>query len=511
MLSISGRTTSDNSPTLSNGQPNGFLEPEAMHTRTTSHASVLRNPQSAGKMNLKNSLPDLRTAHKEPGKKVPPLPDTLGSTIPSSTSNRQDSGSSSGSASLPTIPDSEEPRDDGRNLPFVAVERSSYFHRTSVMTISKSLPRSLVCLVETARSILFSMGQLYQTLEHYMQGFERLSPKFQKVLDPANLNMLHLIHALDRFDNISPKSTPSPAVCRALVECCRDTISSLRKAVGLLTAQVAIQPVDDARFARWLILELYGVTAEISTAWQVMLPELESLKPFLHGSVLSKTSAFATNSDYSDLGPALRLRPGEIRVGRTRRHAGSFSSKDVEIGKDLPSYDIEPGLISGLAPRANGTTLRTPKRQVTAPVLPTLSNPNASSIYHSSSSSSSQPNLGLYHLRDGSQTSLHDSPKQGFESPSVTRTSIGRDVLQAVQTAVGIAPIVWDQIEDALSHVVAIQPSLREVLERARITTSKLAANVMDVLDGDSETDKRLLRENVRTFLKVCPVSLSGR
>jgi hypothetical protein len=77
--------------------------------------------------------------------------------------------------------------------------------------------------------------------------------------------------------------------------------------------------------------------------------------------------------------PSVRLRPAEVtQAGRTRtarRHAGSFSTKDVQIGKELPSYDIVPSMAGGLASDSQTPTLRTPKRQMTLPVV--TSTPNA--------------------------------------------------------------------------------------------------------------------------------------
>ncbi|KAF8969948.1 RAM signaling pathway protein-domain-containing protein [Flammula alnicola] len=524
---ISSNGSSDtfyvSSPTLSKALYEGQAEAEQMHIRTTSHASILRKPQPI-LMAGKKSLPDLRAVQKDSGKKIPPLPDVLNSgklsdeptTLPP-TSLRQDSGSSSGSVSYPTLTYPEESQiSEVRALPFVAVERSSYFQRSSTMVITESLPKSLICLLEIARSILFSMGQLHQTLEHSMHhgGFIRSSPKFKKVLDPANVNMLHLIRSLDRFDDVSRKSAPSPAVCRGLVECCRDTVTAFRKAVGLLITQIGLEPSDDPRFTRWLILELYGVIAEISVAWQAMIPEIEYLRPFLYSSVFSQSSTFSVSgsneAQAQDLGPAVRLRLGDSgtvvagRAGRARRHAGSFSSKDVEIGKELPSYDIVPSMTGGLATHTHTPMLRTPKRQVTVPIIPT----HGTSSLSYDPSSYFPPNAELHHFRQTSRISLHDpssimSPVTSLEYPASNRAFVSREVLQAVQSSVEIAPTVWDQIERALSDVVITKADLRENIEKARSATRNLARNIADLSEEDSEIDRRLLRENAHAFLKT--------
>lgn len=516
--SSSGDTFYMSSPTISKMTYKSSVEPEQMHLRTTSHASILRSKPLAVAVIPKKSLPDLRVAHKDFGKRVPPLPQSSYSGVvpdePSllpPASLRQDSEHSYGSQS-------EQSRiSDGRSHSFVAAERSSYFQRSSSLPSSNSLPKALACLIETARSVLFSMGQLHQTLDRSANygTFDRSSLKFKKALDPANMTMLHLIRALDRFDDVSQQSLPSPAICRGLVECCRDTISAFRKSLGLLISQIGLEPSSDARVLRWLVLELYGIHAEISLAWQAMSSELESLRPFLSGGLFSQISSTgAYHTQLQELKPALRLRSTDtigpqaaVKVGKARRHAGSFSFKDVQIGKELPSYDIVPSTTGGLATHTHTPTLRTPKRQITVPLL---SNPGTNGSYFPSTTSSSFPpsNDGYDHLRQHSRNSILDSPSlispiTPLEPPSTSRSYISRDVLQAVQTAVNVAPMVWDQIERALSDISVGDPEIRENLDNARSATRTLARNVADISDEDLEFDGKLLRENAYGFVKV--------
>ncbi|KAF9644079.1 hypothetical protein BDM02DRAFT_996071 [Thelephora ganbajun] len=58
-------------------------------------------------------------------------------------------------------------------------------------------------------------------------------------------NMLSLINAPDRSDAASRRSVPSPTVCQAVVESCRDTVSVFGKAVGVSTLQPKVLTMRD--------------------------------------------------------------------------------------------------------------------------------------------------------------------------------------------------------------------------------------------------------------------------
>ena len=392
------------------------------------------------------------------------------------------------------------------SLPLVTIERNSYFRRSSAMLLNNSLPRSLQCLLGTGRSILFAVSQLYQTLEQYAHHGvdERLSTIFKKVLEPANVHMLHLIKMLDRFHDISQKSIPSPAVCRGLVECCRDTVTVFRKAINLLTLQFGLDSCDDARFVRWLILEFYGITVEVAHAWRSMAPYLETLKPLLHANVSHShhhsyldfpplPSPNANGADPS-LAPAVRLRSNDpsvlipkARFGG-RRHAGSFSSKDLEIGKGLPSNDSAP--LRPVGSSSSRSALRAPKRQVTVPAL-------TSSQYPSSLTGSRES----LHLRQGSHNSVLSSAAPSPDLPS--KSFVNKDAYhQAVVDAISIAPTVWDQMEDALADILPSHPLVQKDIERARVVTAQLLDAVHRPAQSEP-TSNRNLRDTTRSFLKV--------
>lgn len=512
-------------------------------------------------------MPDLRTAKLNFSKRVPDLPSPAPPlrnmnediSIPSPLSLRKDSGSSasSGSRIARSVVKDTTQTSPTRPVPSMAFERNSYFRRISTLptaAISNTLPKPILCLLDAARSILFAVCQVYQTLEHYTLHAidDRLKSVLRKVLDPASADMMQLINSLDRFDAMSRKTLPPPAICRAVVESCKDTVAVFGKAVGVLALQLkVIATGDDVRYLRSMLLVLYGATAEVSCAWQAMVPHIESIKPLLRmkpfptPSPTGMLSGFDGSPDGAPANapflsdqppPVFRSRSANgiagsglsadvARTRTARRHAGSFSSKDVEIGKKLPSYDDVPvmsgGVVFGAA--THTPTLRTPKRQVSTPTAVNVlsATPTGTMIPVTASSSSGGEGSKSTHSRQGSQASLQASsassspsiapPKTTFlELPSTSKTQVDKEALRAVQEAVDVAPAVWDMMEDTLSDILAAKADVRESLDRACAVTRRLSEVIHAMQEGDSTADKKAaLREDAHVFLKVtsCRVS----
>nr|GAT53338.1 leucine-rich repeat-containing protein SOG2 [Mycena chlorophos] len=513
------------------------------HARNASYASgISRSSRDrATPLAGKKSMPDLRTAKLNFLKKMPELPPSKHhnynheDSFPSPQSLRKDSDSS-GSSAAPTRPFTKDaaqasPTRTAPPVPSMAFERNSYFRRVSKLpasTISNTLPTALISLMDSARSILFAMCQVYQSLEHYTihAPDDRLKSVLRKVLDPASTDMMQFINALDRFDAMSRKMLPSHTVCRGVVESCRDTVASFGKAVGVLSLQLkVIAGSDDVRYLRSMLLMLYGATAEVANAWQSMLPQIETIRPLLHPKSFPIPSPAVGSPDANgqylvspEQSPPPALRPQAGRTRMARRHAGSFSFKDVEMGKQMPSYDEPPlmsgGVISGVA--ATTPTLRATKRHLPAP----FTGPSdAGSRAHQSSQS---------HSRNGSQASLYASSSSAslsggasaqsspsipskapfLELPSSSKTQVDKEALQAIQTAVEVAPTVWDMMEQTLGD--ALDSEVRESLEGARAVTRRLADITRIIQEGgELPVDRKVLREDSNLFLKTV-VNLSN-
>jgi hypothetical protein len=493
------------------------FEPPPIHSRTASYAEGVRYPLAPTLLG-KKSLPDLRKVHGPTSDPVPALPfshsvldftgqDSLHRSPPSSisitpkfiTPSLSDTSDAGSTISL----------DDKRTS--MATERNSYFRRLSKLPLSNPLPQYLTNLAESARSLLFAMCQVYQSLEQYAALVidDRFSVVLRKVLDPAHFDMMQFIQALERFDSMSRSSLPPPTACRNLLERCRDCAIAFGKAVNVLVLRLQVDPGDDLRFSRWMLLEMYAATAEIAGAWKFMQCHSGSLKSYMR----PKDSPVQFSESVSGFDPPSQhtLRVGISARNRTaRRHAGSFSSKDVEIGKKLPSYEMSStftgGVLSGPAPHI--PTLRTPKRQATAPATSSAARaPLPLSFWNSSEERLKS------HIRHDSQKS---DPSYSPSSPSSTaklfftdlqgssKQKIDFEALNAIQNAVETAPKVWDMVADTvLSRPSQNEQEVHAVLEQARTVTVKLSEIMSKMHSGDLMSEKKLLQEDAQLFLRV--------
>ncbi|KAI0748324.1 RAM signaling pathway protein-domain-containing protein [Daedaleopsis nitida] len=448
--------------------------------------------------------------------------------------------------SITDEPVSASPVSIDRPIPSMDTERNSYFRRLSTLsaaTISKAIPESLLSVVDAVRGVLFALSQIYQTLQHYTVYAidERLSAVLQKVLGPASMYMSQLIHALDLFDASSRRALPSPAICRAVVENCRDNVTVFGKAVGMLSLQLKVLAKhDDVRYTRQMLLVLYGAMSEIAAAWQSMATRIDSVKPYLweirpppvsksHGSktpTLRSTSTAAadkprvpasapplTSSPFLPAHPPetpqrfyLRTNTAQrsLDLGKShisRRHAGSFSSKDVEIGKMLPSYvDPLPSLPSNLNGfNPNGVAHSTPTpatRTMRRLVLPLGQQPH-------------DQYMGS-HSRQGSQNSLlaasNSSPSLGGIVVSGTSTLVDRDLIGAMKGAVEAAPEIWELMDEMLDAEGAdARDDFREMLGRAKDVTARLRGSIAAVQEGthSQAVDGKALHDDAHIFVKT--------
>ncbi|KAG5635829.1 hypothetical protein H0H81_009994 [Sphagnurus paluster] len=555
-LGILGTFSADNSPTQSlesylpspadseSYESISRLNPGEgqQHLRGVSYGGGLQ-PATLPTLLAKKSMPDLRTTKLNFRKKPTDIPALSLSSISSSrrqddlpssrNAQRQDSGSSYNSNRA--IPTGYEVThvSPTRTISTIAFERNSYFQRLSTLPPSTTLPKPLLCLIDSARSILFAMCQIYQSLEHYKRHAvdDRISSVLGKVLDPAGTDMMQLIASLERFDNASRKSLPSTTLCRDVIENCRDTVAVFGKAVGVLALQLkVIVSGDDIRYSRWILLELHGAAVEISCAWQAILPQTEAIRPLLRPKTFAAQSnpvgsevysGPPTSSTPNQLDSLVSLRPQQTssttgeRVRTARRHAGSFSSKDVEIGKKLPSYDEPPGMLGGIVSGVakHIPTLRLSKRQATTP-MPNMS--SSSLISYTSSPYIAPPFSNSFetrlHSRQGSQASLQTSSSSSPSMPSKTtfldlplnsKSQVGKEALHAVQTAVEVAPTIWDMMTDLFGDSLNTKRSIRETLENARLVTTRLSETLHAMQDSDVFADRKDLRDDAHAFLKI--------
>ncbi|KAL4065259.1 RAM signaling pathway protein-domain-containing protein [Scleroderma citrinum] len=469
--------------------------------------------------------------------------------FPSPLSHRQDSSSSSDGFTGPpkasaTTPPSVSPTFVDRLQAVPDTERHAYFKRLSALpanVISDNIPISMLSLLECARSLFFAVSQVYQALSHYITHTlnSQLSSVLRKVTDPAYTYMMQLNGALERFDAMGRKAMPPSCLCRSLVESCRDTAAVFGKAMTMLALQLNIlASKDDDRYLRSLILTFYGAVAEISQAWQAMIPHIEAIKSHLverrrvpgiknHLGVALGLSATevplaSTPACTSSSVPIARSRPAQSKaLGRsrtTRRHAGSFSSKDVEIGKSLASYDIPPPPVA-LSSSMPSTALRGPRHPVIplsvstsslAPLLVMANSSNAPSTMPSSSGTSGR-NGNVNHSRQDSQASLGGTsaripPRRPTLEIPQPKTLVDEDALDAMERAVDAAPAVWEMMKEFTTSTSAsldTDHDIDESLAKAKIVTERLRTNLHATRCGDPASDRKALREDAHVFVKT--------
>ncbi|CAL1705031.1 unnamed protein product [Somion occarium] len=498
------------------------------------------------------SLPELRSPtlpEKYPGlNSQVPLP---AGPIPSPPF-RQESGSSNGSVSnhtrtriLAQDTVSASPISTDRPAPPMDVERNSYFRRLSTLTstpLYKSVPASLLKLVDAIRGILFAVSQIYQTLQHYTVYAidERLSAVLLKVLDPASMYMHQLIDALDRFDTTCRRTLPSPALCRAVVESCRDNVTVFGKAIGMLSLQLKVLAThDDVRYTRQMLLVLYGAMAEIASSWQTITSEIEVVKPLLQDhrpppvsksyvaptptirtttvspveNVLSPPATAPAALSMPSGSHGLQFRPllrsnsghdtGDLEKRISRRHAGSFSLKDVQIGRMLPSFVGAPHLSAGVAETSSTPTLRASRR------MPQSAGSTPVTHFVGPVPSSILPARWDSHSREGSSSSLVASMSSPSLKPpmadqaSSTNTLMDKQAIEAVKVAVEAAPSVWEMMDGLLGEIEELREELSESLQKAKEITEVVRINIQALEAGDPSADRNHLREDAHVFVRT--------
>jgi hypothetical protein len=411
-------------------------------------------------------------------------------------------------------------------------ERHSYFRRFSVLqssSISKTIPDSLLRLVDAARGILFAVSQIYQALRHYTVDAidERLASVLLKVLDPASGYITQLINALDRFDSMSRRTLPTPLVCRGVFESCKDNVTIFGKAVGVLALQLKVLATqDDVRYTRQMLLVLYGAAAEISNAWRLMIPHLDSVEPLLRDHrppPATKTRpggqnlalSVSPNPMTSPTPPLVPFptRPTFVPLDSTapaerthiaRRHAGSFSSRDVETGRIMASSDEPTFFQKGVAV---GTAAETPTPRVARRqpgLLPLYSASLATTALKFSQSRDA-------HSRQGSLSSLLESSpssspsitgRLAVEIPTTLDNLVDKEAIDAMSKAVEAAPPVWTMMDCITADISETREDIKDMLVRAQRVTEQLKSDISLLQDG-VYVDRKMLRNDAHLFVKV--------
>ncbi|KDQ18050.1 hypothetical protein BOTBODRAFT_171740 [Botryobasidium botryosum FD-172 SS1] len=530
------------------------------HGRNASYSPGGPSSIYGGNIAAKKSLPDLRASSRKPALKttIPERP-----TFSPSRLDKQ---------ALPVSSPSSE------SAPSMDIERNSYFRRHSTLpasTISKSVPLAFLHVADATRGILFALSQIYTAVRNYTACTidDRLSSTLGKVLEPASTYMGQLIDALDRFDSQSRRGMPPAHVCRGLLESCRDNVSVFGKVVSVLQMHLRVLTNShDPRYARTLLLMLYGSVAEVSNSWRAMVPHIEAVQPFLrdqHKAPFSSLGRHAHGGSRGEkpgsadghLPPASRFQvtTPQAGVARTsRRHAGSFSLKDVQIGKKLPSvlssFAEPPSSSSSSTPQPPpAPLLSTSLPNSHAPLRSVLRNggahttngsPSSPGRAHQSTQSRELPpghrkghsrvlsqSASLMNLRyasspmSGATSAATPTPNpmtppmsNASSSPFATRTNqsppdhhppkdpdkvVDQVLLNSIEAAVDAGELVWPELENILGNgaIGAKGSDMRSALSRAQNATVRLRETMQSVQEDKLLPDKRTLGEDAHSFV----------
>ncbi|KZT44081.1 hypothetical protein SISSUDRAFT_1039351 [Sistotremastrum suecicum HHB10207 ss-3] len=430
--------------------------------------------------------------------------------------------------------------------PSFTSERNSYFRRLSLHQHQGSsvvpLPASLSSLIDAIRGIYFAIHQIYDHVRHYtVSGLDdRFSGALAKVLSSSTLHMGQMTVNLDRFDSCASKGLPPPNVIRHVFESCRENVAGCFRVMGALQLQLKVlASYDDVRYTRTLVLMLYGSVAEISHAWQSITRLLPEVQPYLkepralkslNGWTSEKEAAVAEALDAS--ASSISGRPvGTLPNGRARqnrRHAGSFSIKDVELGRSLPSHtehsrSATSGAIESPLPPVPPLSIsagHTPLKSTTRATLHATETAAGQALSDHSRDHSRVPSpLPPLPSRNEPPTfsspSLSQLPLGGMsphrkniarlELPSDSSRSIDQELLETMESTVEAAQTFWQMVADVAANAPALEtsPQLLLNLENASRTTSQLADNIREVKTNPNPRHGKALFECAYSFIKM--------
>jgi hypothetical protein len=568
------RTLSESpSPDISIDTPQTSLEDQidalamhlhGQHGRNASYSvGHLHSPVHA--LSLKKSLPELRTfqlsADNRSRSRAPALNGDDAPSLPKlHPSNGSTTSSNDTIRKAPGRVLQESPR--ASPLPAMDGERNRYFKRLSTLpssTISKAVPASLLDTIDACRGVLFALSQIYTSLHHYAVYAinDRLASVIWKVLYASPNFLQTLIGALDRFDNHCLRGTPPPSACRGVLEACRDCVSVFTKVVGVLQIHLKVLAgADDVRYSRTLLLMLYGSMAEISNSWQSMAPHIEAMaalakdahplnpsSPVTSGGGSGSPSVDASRAVTRDIRPIAeseeagvggspsattptpRIGPPATRVARSnnRRHAGSFSTKDVHIGRSMPMGQISTA--GGVAPLSintpsmvafnlrsglrNPTGLPSPGPSSTTSATPSPAHPHGPLsvlTHHANHSQSSE-----IHSREGSLGQLYSMHNPPHSAGSDKDRFVNGSTLSLLQESTELAMDLWEQVGvlfDDPRAAEVVGSTGKDYLHRAQDVTTKLREGVTALVDGGAEEAYGPeVYENASAFGKVDPAT----
>lgn len=435
--------------------------------------------------------------------------------------------------------------------------RNSYFRRLSTLpasSISKAIPPFLLKFIDSIRGILFALSQLHSSLRQYLVFAvnERVSSVFGRVMEPAEMYMNKLINALDRFDSMSRRGTPPTQAIQNLFDATKESVAVFGKVAAVLKMQVPAMRGNDVRYTRTLMVNVYGAMAEVASSWKAMtglLPEVKMLlfidapgvrggmagqKMVANGSftgrtpispIIERRESRSTQSSTLESSPlnlerqqqqqqqqqaeiddsptAHAERRAGVRghgVGTERRHAGSYSSLDVERGMMMGS-PLAKSMSIGMREdeghrRGESGTIHLPTpdeedeeedeeeyssmRHMLGAVSPQPASGRTSQQRHRPASSS-----GSSHALYLPPNLPHHPPRQlsvDVRAPtSASATLFDEDLLDVIETATEAAFACWLKLSEEIG---ALSPQISRSAHRNNSSVSSVSSQSQGHLDS---------------------------
>ncbi|EJD52947.1 hypothetical protein AURDEDRAFT_96857 [Auricularia subglabra TFB-10046 SS5] len=515
-------------PDLSLSTPDqslAFDSPAPQHARNASY-SVAGPSKGIGTSLMANkSLPDLRLGNlgfaessaQRKARRPPKLPDlpiaspAHGHVSPSGYSpGFMGSGTRLRSATHGATPSSASNLSHvvDAQMSSVDPERNAYFRRFSVQRpppgerSAQSSP--LVMVVDAARGIYFALSQVFEALRTFMNSLvnESLLGVLQKVLHPARKFLSQLMDAMDRFDEQAKLPGTPAAAGRNVIQACKDSVSVFNKVVGVLHVQLSlVTAAHDPRYTRWLLLILHGSMAEVAVSWHTISEHGDAIQSLLKGqrsnpkahapsrSLVSPITKQGESSTSSPTNPT-----GWVRG--SRRHAGSFSYKDVQLGRALPSTDAPPGTPPPL--RRGGPSMDNGP----LPLTNGLMTPSAASdISHTRDDSISSTFSQGFGGANGQST-----PQPSAQQPSrqhLAASAVDQDFFTTMDETIDTASSVWSHLTEIIGDLPDSRSSFEPTLQNAQDVTRKLRDDLERIQSGSTPALRKTMWENANAFLKA--------
>lgn len=151
-----------------------------------------------------------------------------------------------------------------------------YFRRLSSLPEHKRSSLSSARVGEAARGILYSMSTLKHPIEQYIQSIGQpggTESKVGRALYNSSTHVTTLVNALETYE----AKDDEPAV-QGVIDACQSCVAAFRQVLSMLQSSLKeLGPgssAPDARYARTLVLMIYGSYVEIQFSYDILRPLL---------------------------------------------------------------------------------------------------------------------------------------------------------------------------------------------------------------------------------------------